>query len=167
MKNNTGVKLFRGDLVKMSDSCKQGLIDNDCKEHVDEFGECIGVVEGLVDWGEHKGPEVDVRWFPSELRYAYNPKTDLIKVSADAKKLYEDTLKEKLRKEKVEMGIYMNCEGNKGLLLASSITPLAPDIGEYIEVNGLRVSKKVFKQEYETILDAFNLVLDKIQRYGQ
>jgi len=34
---------------------------------VDEFGHCIGVVEGLVDYGNSSGPEADVRWMPKEL----------------------------------------------------------------------------------------------------
>ena len=53
-------------------------------EHVDEFGECVGIVIGLVDYNNvskrHRdydptkiGPEVDVRWSPSDLRYAYHP----------------------------------------------------------------------------------------------
>src|SRR6478735_12776077 len=51
-------------------------------EHVDEFGECVGYVEDLVDYNNvppnHPdydsnkiGPEVNVRWLPSRLRYAY------------------------------------------------------------------------------------------------
>lgn len=62
-----------GTKVRMSDEHKQQLIVNDCNDHVEEFGECVGVVEGLVDWNGHKGPEVDVRWQPSNLRYAYHP----------------------------------------------------------------------------------------------
>lgn len=49
--------------------------------HVDEFGDCVGVVIGFTDYNnkgdvrdENKvGPEVDVRWAPSNLRYAYHP----------------------------------------------------------------------------------------------
>lgn len=41
--------------------------------HIEEFGECEGVVQGLTDYGSQKGPEVDVRWQPSNLRYAYHP----------------------------------------------------------------------------------------------
>lgn len=41
--------------------------------HVEEFGTCVGIVEGLADFGTQKGPEVDVRWQPSNLRYAYLP----------------------------------------------------------------------------------------------
>ncbi len=41
--------------------------------HVEEFGECIGIVDGLIDCGTSKGPEVDVKWQPSGLRYAYHP----------------------------------------------------------------------------------------------
>ena len=46
--------------------------------HVEEFGDCEGIVEEFVVWNpgspdEHIGPEVDVRWQPSNLRYAYLP----------------------------------------------------------------------------------------------
>lgn len=52
-------------------------------DHVEEFGECVGVVDGPVDYNscepghpdydESKvGPEVDVRWKPSNLRYGYH-----------------------------------------------------------------------------------------------
>ena len=42
-------------------------------EHVAEFGDCVGIVQGLTDYGSRQGPEVDVRWQPSNLRYAYHP----------------------------------------------------------------------------------------------
>lgn len=165
MKDSTGEYLKRGDFVKMTQSCKDALINNDCEEHVKEFGECIGIVEGYVDYGNSKGPEVDVRWFPMSLRYAYDPEKDLIKISADAKKLYLDEQKEIKRKKAADMKIYMMCEVNKGLLMGTSLLPLAPDIGEYIEVNGLRISKKVFPNEYEELTDTFNRVLEKIKEY--
>lgn len=39
-------------------------------QHVEEFGDCVGVVEGPT----HPGcPEVDVRWKPSNLCYGYLP----------------------------------------------------------------------------------------------
>lgn len=41
--------------------------------HVDEFGDCVGIVEGPVDYGTQKGPEVEVLWLPSRLRYGYHP----------------------------------------------------------------------------------------------
>lgn len=79
-------KIKTGDVVKMSEHLKQTLISNDCKEHVDEFGECEGTVEDLINYnsnGENDknkiGPEFNVRWKPSMLRYGYNPK-DLIKI---------------------------------------------------------------------------------------
>lgn len=62
-----------GTRVKMSEQFKQLLTQNEAAEHVKEFGHCIGVVEGLTDYGTQQGPEVDVRWFPSNLRYAYLP----------------------------------------------------------------------------------------------
>lgn len=66
--------ITKGTKVRMSQSIKRTLIKNGCKKHVDEFGECIGVVEGQVNFGTQKGPEVDVRWAPSHLRYAYHPR---------------------------------------------------------------------------------------------
>lgn len=50
--------------------------------HIEEFGDCVGVVSGPTDYNnvprEHAdydpdkvGPELDVRWEPSGLRYAY------------------------------------------------------------------------------------------------
>ena len=75
-----------GDEVKMSDIFKKVLIENGCKDHVDEFGECTGIVEDCVNYnnnGEHDpnkiGPELNVRWQPSKLRYGYLPEY-LIKI---------------------------------------------------------------------------------------
>lgn len=52
--------------------------DNDCwgcsSGHVEEFGECIGIVIEQTRWSDvASGPEWDVRWQPSNLRYAYHP----------------------------------------------------------------------------------------------
>ena len=84
-KNNTTI-ISSGDKVRMSVSCKEGLIDNGCGEHVNEFGYCVGVVEDFVNLnnnGENDinkiGPEFNVRWMPSNLRYAYLPE-HLVKV---------------------------------------------------------------------------------------
>lgn len=63
-----------GTKVKMSEDLKIRLRLNDCDDHVDEFGDCVGLVEGPTDYGTSKGPELDVRWQPSNLRYAYDPK---------------------------------------------------------------------------------------------
>ena len=61
-------------LVRMSRELKLGLRRNGSEAHVREFGGCVGVVIGLSDYGNgHLGPEVDVRWLPSLLRYAYHP----------------------------------------------------------------------------------------------
>ena len=56
----------------MTESFKRGLIANDCKDHVDEFGKCIGIVEDLV-YPDGEGDERNVRWLPSKLRYGYSP----------------------------------------------------------------------------------------------
>jgi len=52
--------------------------------HIEEFGESVGVVDDLTDYNNcgpsdptydlrKLGPEFDVRWQPSNLRYSYNP----------------------------------------------------------------------------------------------
>lgn len=82
------MEIQKGDTVKMSATIKQMLIDSGCKAHVDEFGDCIGIVEDPVDFnnnGENDpdkiGPEVDVRWKPSNLVYGYLPERDLLKIN--------------------------------------------------------------------------------------
>lgn len=57
-----------GDIVRMTDLF---LFENRwnlfIKSHIEEFGNCFGLVENLED------SEVNVRWFSSEFRYAYSP----------------------------------------------------------------------------------------------
>lgn len=80
------IDLKPGDRVRMSERLKdhlrlnheslvsRGVIEADAVSHVDEFGGCVGVVEGPCDYGGGRlGPEVDVRWEPSGLRYGYPP----------------------------------------------------------------------------------------------
>lgn len=63
-----------GTRVRMTEGLKDRFRAGGCQEHVDEFGECQGIVEGLVQWpGGYAGPEVEVRWQPSGLRYGYHP----------------------------------------------------------------------------------------------
>lgn len=95
--------LQTGDLVRMSESYKIALLGScnhkptdrasveECVRcsttHVEEFGECTGVVLGLTNYNNHfeefddskVGPEVDVRWQTSNLRYAYHP-DNLVKI---------------------------------------------------------------------------------------
>jgi len=59
-------------LVKLSKQIKQNLRKNGCDQHIREFGSCFGVVIGPVNYGNSIGPEVDVRWQPSNLKYAYS-----------------------------------------------------------------------------------------------
>lgn len=76
------MKLKPGDVVKMTAAFKK-RIKNPKKgspDHLKEFGSCHGIVDGPVDYGTQKGPELDVRWQPSGLRYAYAAK-DLALVS--------------------------------------------------------------------------------------
>jgi hypothetical protein len=60
-----------GDVVRMNAACKRALFETDSHDHVREFGRCYGVILGLTDYGNQQGPEWDVRWEPSELKYAY------------------------------------------------------------------------------------------------
>jgi len=67
----------------MSNELKTKLRENSLG-HLREFGNCVGVVLGPTDYNNvpktdptydkaKVGPEVDVRWEPSNLRYAYDP----------------------------------------------------------------------------------------------
>ena len=71
----TGEELI-GKKVRMTEAFKKVLTGerrfDDSPDHVAEFGDSVGVVECLVDYGTFQGPEVDVRW-PSGFRYAYSP----------------------------------------------------------------------------------------------
>jgi hypothetical protein len=73
---NTNVKVNqqipKGTKVRMSQQLKNNLLNNGSQEHLKEFGDCIGVVVGLV-FPNGEGPELDVRWQPSNLRYGYSP----------------------------------------------------------------------------------------------
>lgn len=68
-----------GTRVIMSAALKERMAVNSA-EHVAEFGQSVGVVIGQAegDW-----PEVDVRWEPHGLRYAYLP-ADLVEVDRAA-----------------------------------------------------------------------------------
>lgn len=61
----------KGDKVKMSKELKDILNINGCSEHAEEFGDCIGIIDGLC-YPDIEGDEWDVRWLPSMLRYAYS-----------------------------------------------------------------------------------------------
>lgn len=81
-----------GDRVRLTEDAKYRIADNS-PQHILEFGGCVGVVECQTDYNNYGkandrnepydpkkvGPEFDVRWEPSGLRYAYRP-DDLEKV---------------------------------------------------------------------------------------
>jgi hypothetical protein len=76
----------RGIRVRLSAAIKKRCWNTHSRAHIIEFRNCTGVVEDYVDWGSgHVGPEVNVRWHPSTLRYAYHPK-DLEVVKTRKKK---------------------------------------------------------------------------------
>ncbi len=44
------------------------------RKHIQEFGRSIGIVLGEVEWTRiDKGPEVNVRWQGTGLKYLYHP----------------------------------------------------------------------------------------------
>lgn len=63
----------KGTWVRMTQDLKDGMRANGSHEHVDEFGDCIGMVIGPMFPDCEDAPEVDVRWQPSNLRYGYHP----------------------------------------------------------------------------------------------
>lgn len=69
----------KGEMVEGAGDCMKCSTD-----HVEEFGESVGVVRGPTDYNNCKpgekgydtakiGPEVDIYWEPDNLRYAYLP----------------------------------------------------------------------------------------------
>jgi hypothetical protein len=93
VKQGDRVKMGEALKIKLWKGCAPGkhlgpFFEEKCEGcsagHVAEFGECEGVVLGPTDYNNAKpgesgydsakvGPEVDVRWEPSRLRYAYDP----------------------------------------------------------------------------------------------
>ena len=65
-------------------------------------------------------------------------------------------------KEKIKED-YFEEQKKKLELLSNNIIPLRPDLGYYITVNGIDVSKLIFSEEYENILKSLNSVINKIK----
>ena len=91
-----------GEYVRMSAHLKRRLSVgrglNDNRAHLREFGSCVGVVTGPVEYDKkHSGPEVNVRWLPDGVRMAYHP-NDLVK----AKLALRDQLREVLARKYCE-----------------------------------------------------------------
>jgi hypothetical protein len=65
-----------GTKVRISKRFKKALIlqPQPSLEHVIEFGTCVGIAEGYIVYSKDDiGPELEVRWQPSKLKYAYLP----------------------------------------------------------------------------------------------
>ena len=98
MEFKVGNNMRPGTKVRMSEEIKRLFIANGSHEHVEEFGDCEGVIIGLVDYGNGIfGPELDVRWQPSNLKYMYGPEHLVNQLSLPDKRrkllLSEDTSK--------------------------------------------------------------------------
>ncbi len=79
LKPGTKVRMSEGLRQRMYGECSPGchtgpFVNGDCwgcsGAHVDEFKDCIGLVEGPV-FKDHPELELNVRWQPSRLRYGY------------------------------------------------------------------------------------------------
>lgn len=69
-------------------------------------------------------------------------------------------------KDKSEQHIkYLQEEGLKAQLFCNSVLGMRPDIGFYIEVNGITISKDVFPKEYEQIVKAWSKVHEKLNEF--
>jgi hypothetical protein len=66
------MKFNKNDKVKLTKNAKNYYLKHNMKEHVAEFGNCIGIVIGPT-FKNGEGNEIDVKWQPSNLRYAYLP----------------------------------------------------------------------------------------------
>lgn len=87
LKKGMNVRMSESFKAKLRGNCKvgkhiDGQSDEDCVHcsviHVNEFGDCVGVVVDPV-WPGRPDLEWNVRWQPSNLRYCYLEK-DLILV---------------------------------------------------------------------------------------
>jgi hypothetical protein len=67
-----GREIKRGDLVRMSKKFISDMLTGESKDHINEFKDCFGRVEGPC-YPNGEGPELDVRWIPSGLKYGYHP----------------------------------------------------------------------------------------------
>jgi len=96
IKTGDRVRMTEEFKAKMRGDCKPGQHVKEMVEgagdscfgcslaHIQEFDDCVGVVEDLLDYNNVKpgdpaydpnkvGPEFNVRWSPSNLRYGYHP----------------------------------------------------------------------------------------------
>lgn len=77
-----------GYVVRMSEPFKRKMRANGSQRHIAEFGECYGIVRDIMDWGHRiKGPEWNVFWQPSNLKYCYHP-NDLVVLHPKRKKTH-------------------------------------------------------------------------------
>jgi hypothetical protein len=58
---------------------------------------------------------------------------------------------------------YLKEQSIKASLMCNQLIPMRPDIGHYLEVNGIEIAKSAFPEEYETILKAWYDVHKKLE----
>jgi len=64
-------KMEPGTRVRMTKLYKMWMYARECALHIDEFGNCVGIVEG--DSGRDiYGPTITVYWVPSGHRFDYS-----------------------------------------------------------------------------------------------
>lgn len=168
MNKGTLVRMSAALKAKMSANCSPGkhvaeVIDG-CGDscyacslgHVLEFGSSVGVVQGPTDYNACKsdepeydesklGPEVDVRWLPDMLRYAYAP-SDLEEVHVVAAQQTFHVSAAMLDSDPTSWGGYVDgvfqdayrqtTDGALRSAIANKLRAIADDIAYSIKLDG-------------------------------
>lgn len=58
---------------------------------------------------------------------------------------------------------YIRHQKYKLQLLSNNIIPLSPDTGNYIEINGIRISENFLPEEYDKVTKVWTDVANKIK----
>jgi len=54
----------------------------------------------------------------------------------------------------------------KSIYITERIFQVTPELGIYVEVNGLKIPAELFEDEFKTIKESYYKVLDKIKDYN-
>ena len=79
--------------------------------------------------------------------------------------LYKDMDIEELKKDRKEQ--WMKKNSFKSQLLSHQIMPLRPDLGFFVTVNQIDISKDFFEEEYNQIVNAYFSVMKKMDEYNK
>ena len=60
---------------------------------------------------------------------------------------------------------WMDEHAAQSMLLGPNMRGMAPDLGYFIEVEGLKVYESIFKDEYDAICAAHGSIMNKLKRH--